>query len=1207
MPFIDDLGLGSQGKPGFVDDLGLGTKKTLGGRVYDMFANEDGSSRFVNNLRDLFSTPTGASRMGNEAVKAFTGATLNTEAGLAGLIQYGGEEANQYGRKMTAAQQRLRPDIDFTGTQGFVDESPQEYQESDLNRAIREGAQASKEYYKELAKDYRARVESYTDIKSVRDGIDYASAGLGNLASSVAFTMLMPGAYKPAEIAGVAATKAAGGGILKRLGGKALEFLTPSRLHVPIALMEGGEIAGKQLDEYEKNGTELSPERLFATTALATALEGGIGVESSLARFAKFGPAAKRFAAKGLAARMIQSPLVKGLEEGGQEALQSAVENYGGKPSSLFTRETLDDMINSGLQGMVGGHVMGVGGGAMARRTANSIEKAQQAQQEVLMSPIDYNHPAAAKLVENRVNVAKHLEDYIAETDPDLAKAWGEQAAISIGKNEPVDMKPLTDSGLFEYTDFKKEAEAKKAEAAIEADAAATSVNPLDNIKDPIKTEMAENKRFKPFIDMLKSKLDSGQYTMEDDVPGIRLTLVEKYGEEHPIIRTFDRFVERRNKPPGVQDGIDMVEKVLTNPLDDAITGKMLQGTGSYVEKIAMGDNPSADPYQAALEQANRTALDEAQSQLEQFPASDRPSVAGVSRKQPGMPRPRTSPINTAIPQPGSPLGNTYTANEQRRPLEVAQGWTEKERVHRSIFEALEQKQVVPDLVMDRYFEEGGAIPANREDLAEKYPSATFVRDIDEQAHKAATSPHNALSEPTEGQIKAGNYKKGHIQLHGLDISIENPKGSLRSGTSPDGKKWRTKLKSHYGYIRKTEGADGDHLDTFIGPNPESQKVFVVYQVDPKTGKFDEHKVMLGFNSIQEARAGYLENYEKGWKGLGTIIPMSMDSFKAWMEKLPSTFSGTAVHATTESFDKFDDKYVKDTGSHGVGHYFSESIAYGEQFGESQKEHTGKDYRIIRAVFKNLNLLNLDKALTEEQRDVIDTALRDLGTSISEILEASRAQSLDKNWSPADYAQTDTLVFALEMFMGPRNASQFLHGLGFHGSRYMERGTTNYVIFTAEDISSVETLIDNRLKDDTIEQEVVPDGTANTRAEADAAKSETGTPEVQGRGGEREVQGSPDLKKGDEGVRGQEEAGRTELKESAAPATETPATQEKESLTQIKESFDYGSVKDYQVEVTGYRKGTGQEVTYKESADVALKDIDGRLDTLNKLLECVRS
>jgi hypothetical protein len=141
------------------------------------------------------------------------------------------------------------------------------------------------------------------------------------------------------------------------------------------------------------------------------------------------------------------------------------------------------------------------------------------------------------------------------------------------------------------------------------------------------------------------------------------------------------------------------------------------------------------------------------------------------------------------------------------------------------------------------------------------------------------------VEEPaSQAQAEAGNYRKGHIKLHGLDISIENGKGSTRSGTSPDGKKWSIVLKCEYGYIKRTKGADGDHVDCFIGPNPDGDTVFIVNQVDPGTQKFDEHKVLLGFLTEAEARKGYLANYETGWKGLGSLKQMTLDEFKEWLD-----------------------------------------------------------------------------------------------------------------------------------------------------------------------------------------------------------------------------------------------------------------------------------------------------------------------------------
>ena len=136
---------------------------------------------------------------------------------------------------------------------------------------------------------------------------------------------------------------------------------------------------------------------------------------------------------------------------------------------------------------------------------------------------------------------------------------------------------------------------------------------------------------------------------------------------------------------------------------------------------------------------------------------------------------------------------------------------------------------------------------------------------------------------PTEAQKEAGNYRKGHVRVDGLDVTIENPKGSVRSGTDADGKRWENVMNNTYGYMRGTEGVDGDHIDVFLSDNPESGNVYVVDQRDPKTGEFDEHKVMYGFGSMEEARDAYLKNYTPGWQGLGTITEVSKDEFRKWI------------------------------------------------------------------------------------------------------------------------------------------------------------------------------------------------------------------------------------------------------------------------------------------------------------------------------------
>lgn len=136
---------------------------------------------------------------------------------------------------------------------------------------------------------------------------------------------------------------------------------------------------------------------------------------------------------------------------------------------------------------------------------------------------------------------------------------------------------------------------------------------------------------------------------------------------------------------------------------------------------------------------------------------------------------------------------------------------------------------------------------------------------------------------PSEAQKEAGNYKKGHVKINGFDVSIEQPVGSVRSGKDASGKEWSQVMNNTYGYIRGTESVDGDHIDVFLGPDMNSDMVYVVDQVNTD-GSFDEHKVMMGFPSLEDARSAYFSNYEDGWQGLGNITGVALDEFKKWID-----------------------------------------------------------------------------------------------------------------------------------------------------------------------------------------------------------------------------------------------------------------------------------------------------------------------------------
>lgn len=170
-------------------------------------------------------------------------------------------------------------------------------------------------------------------------------------------------------------------------------------------------------------------------------------------------------------------------------------------------------------------------------------------------------------------------------------------------------------------------------------------------------------------------------------------------------------------------------------------------------------------------------------------------------------------------------------------------------------------------------------IPTPKE---EEIKAPLIEETITRAANEAATSPTNDKPQPTEAQKESGNFAKGHVKIQGMDITIENPKGSERTGKDSDGETWSTTMKSHYGYIKSTVGKDKAHIDIFIGDHPDKESVYVVDQINPDTGEFDEHKALIGFGNMRAARKGYLENYEKGWKGLGAITKMSVEEFKAW-------------------------------------------------------------------------------------------------------------------------------------------------------------------------------------------------------------------------------------------------------------------------------------------------------------------------------------
>lgn len=222
---------------------------------------------------------------------------------------------------------------------------------------------------------------------------------------------------------------------------------------------------------------------------------------------------------------------------------------------------------------------------------------------------------------------------------------------------------------------------------------------------------------------------------------------------------------------------------------------------------------------------------------------------------------------------------------------------------------------------------------------------------------------------PTEAQKKAGNYKMGHVKVGAFDVTIENPKGSERSGTDANGKKWSVKMNNTYGYIRGTEGVDGDHIDVFLAEDMDKwdgKYVFVVDQYNPD-GTFDEHKVMLGFNSMEEARSAYLSNYENGWENGRRIdvTAVNLEDFEKWIG---------SSHRKTKPFAEYAGVKKETIGNAPAKEKATPTKAETKQ----TKTSESKGYTITPSTYTNkkgktsdVSLLTFDHNLTADQERAV--------------------------------------------------------------------------------------------------------------------------------------------------------------------------------------------------------------------------------------------
>lgn len=162
--------------------------------------------------------------------------------------------------------------------------------------------------------------------------------------------------------------------------------------------------------------------------------------------------------------------------------------------------------------------------------------------------------------------------------------------------------------------------------------------------------------------------------------------------------------------------------------------------------------------------------------------------------------------------------------------------------------------------------------------LEEQIMSGTFDASIPPE--KLISDILELFDEPNGSiQVQKEDRPVRDILFQGMKIGIENPRGSIRRGVDPNGHKWQIKMYFDYGFIYGTSARDGDSIDCYLGMSPESNKVFIVKQVDPDTGEFDEMKVMIGFIDSRSALLAYRNQYDNP-KFYGGMVEYELDDFK---------------------------------------------------------------------------------------------------------------------------------------------------------------------------------------------------------------------------------------------------------------------------------------------------------------------------------------
>lgn len=301
--------------------------------------------------------------------------------------------------------------------------------------------------------------------------------------------------------------------------------------------------------------------------------------------------------------------------------------------------------------------------------------------------------------------------------------------------------------------------------------------------------------------------------------------------------------------------------------------------SGKYDDQFSnLKSSLEDDEYEAAMSRLRDVSG--APKEPLALPAPERPMVGGRS----SQPRPATDEEwQNLIDQEKSAKESGLTSDVQKAQQKAKISQYERENPANQAFNRLRENKAPISPSRTALHEPTSNL--QRSTFPDDEAQAAIDR-LEEIGKKNEGFKSGGAVGPSEAQKHAGNYEKDHIKVHGLNISIENPKGSMRSGKDKNGKEWSVQMPVDYGYFKRSEGADGDHVDCFIGPNKHSLRVYIIDQKHHETGKFDEHKVMLSFPDRQSAVEAYKKSFSdgNGAKRIAHVKKMLMPEFKEWLK-----------------------------------------------------------------------------------------------------------------------------------------------------------------------------------------------------------------------------------------------------------------------------------------------------------------------------------